>query len=78
MKDAKPWYKSKTLWFNALVAAMATAEAMSGILRDELSPLVYVFAMMIVAAVNMGLRSVTERPITIDRRYDPTKGPAQE
>lgn len=60
----KPWYASKTVIFNvlAVVAAVAAAFGYAGEVPAEWSNLVPV----IVAVVNLFLRSVTKRPLTWD------------
>ena len=59
-----PWYKSKTLWANAVMAATTTLAANLPILQPILGPVFYVSAVSVVAGVNMFLRLLTDTPIT--------------
>ncbi len=54
----KPWYQSKTLWFNALGACMAGAQYLSGIHAVPDAALVPAMA-----AGNAILRFLTTQPI---------------
>ncbi len=61
VQDAKPWYRSRTLWFNMLMAALAVAEINFGMLRplfgeDETVFKAFSFALM---AGNAALRVIT-------------------
>lgn len=58
-------FKSRTVLFNALVAAFAVLEAGSGVLRGVLSEAGYLGLMMLIAAVNVYLRSITNQPVTL-------------
>lgn len=64
---SKSIVKSRTVWFNALVAALAVLEAGSGALRGELGELGYLGLMMAIAAVNVYLRSITSQPVTLGK-----------
>lgn len=55
----KPWWKSKVLWFNAGVAAMAAAELSFNLLQPYLSPRLYALLLFLVIVINAGLRIVT-------------------
>ncbi len=59
----KPWWKSKTLWFNVAMGVGAVLEAHIGLLRDQLGPSGYLAAMCVIAAVNIALRYVTTQPV---------------
>ena len=59
----KPWYTSKTLWLNAIMAAIAVLEANFGMVRDRMEPEHYLLAIAGFAAVNAGLRVITSQPI---------------
>jgi hypothetical protein len=62
----KPWYKSKTVWFNILTIGTAVATGLTGVL-----PLLEVVltveqlqvALFITGTVNVALRAVTNSPI---------------
>ena len=59
----KKWYESKTLWFNAvaLIVTVLTAFGYTGELPAEWA----VFVPAIVAAVNMILRWVTNKAVSL-------------
>jgi NAD(P)H-hydrate repair Nnr-like enzyme with NAD(P)H-hydrate dehydratase domain len=55
----KPWWKSKTLWVNAMVAALAAFEAGTGLLQPLLPANVYAVIAFLLPAINAVLRIVT-------------------
>jgi len=57
----KPWYTSKTLWF-----AVLTILAGVGLQLADLPALESIkpYIMIVVGAINMGLRFVTTQPVT--------------
>ncbi len=55
----KPWYQSKTLWLNALAAALVVVEANFSLLQAELGNQAYIASMGALAAANLVLRSIT-------------------
>lgn len=59
----KHWLKSKTIWLNASVAALAAAEASFGLLKPYLGESVYGVALFIVTIANVYLRFVTTQPV---------------
>jgi hypothetical protein len=61
--QAKPWYKSKLVWFNAIVAAGAAAEASLHLIADYFDPRVYFGIIMTVSAINVILRFATSSSI---------------
>ena len=61
---------SRTVWFNALVAAFAVFETGSGALRGVLGETGYLLLMMGIAAANVLLRSITSQPVTL-RKGEP-------
>lgn len=61
---SKPWYKSKLVWFNVLVAVGTAAEASLHIIADNFSPNVYFGLILAVTAVNVVLRFATATSIT--------------
>jgi hypothetical protein len=61
--NSKPWYKSKTVWFNIATVGGAVAGGVVGLLptlQPLLSVEVYGIAMTVVGLINIGLRSVTK------------------
>jgi hypothetical protein len=55
---AKPWYTSKTLWFNALTAALAVGDQLAGVgvIRGDAALAVNLIG-------NIGLRFLTKEPL---------------
>ena len=60
---AKSWWRSKTLWFNALCAALGAAELGMGLLQPALPVNAYAVLSFVLAAGNAALRAVTCMPI---------------
>lgn len=65
MNNTKPWWKSRVLWFNALVAVAAIVEAQTALLAQILPPHVYPAAALGVAVVNAVLRVITATGLTL-------------
>jgi hypothetical protein len=63
MATKKPWYTSKTLWFNAFVASMAALEASTGALQGQVPTSVYMLIAVLVPGINVALRFVTSQGI---------------
>ena len=62
----KPWYKSKTVWFNIITVGGAIAAAGVGLLptlAPLLSPNVFAIVTVTVGVVNIALRSMTSDAI---------------
>lgn len=64
MSKRKPWYASKTLWFNTVLAAAAALEASTRMLQPHL-PFNFYFALtVLMPAVNVALRFVSSTELT--------------
>jgi hypothetical protein len=61
---SKPWYKSKTVWFNAASAALIAIESSIHVLQDVLGPASYLPLVGLVAAGNIILRTVSTGKLT--------------
>lgn len=61
--NAKAWYKSRTIWCNALIAALALAESQLDILQPLLPFNVYGGLAFALPIVNVVLRTVTTVPV---------------
>ena len=59
----KTWWKSKTLWLNAILAATTVAEAQLGLIQAHLGNGSYLALLSFAAALNAALRFVTSQPI---------------
>jgi hypothetical protein len=61
----KAWYLSKTLWVNALIAALATLEASTGLLQPFLPANFYTIVAVGLPVVNAVLRIVTTQGLAL-------------
>ena len=59
----KPWWKSKTLWFNALCLVLAAAEAQLSVLKDVLPGGVYAWLAFAMPVGNAVLRFLTSTAV---------------
>jgi hypothetical protein len=62
----KPWYTSKTVWFNILTVGGAAAAGLVGLvptLQPFLTPESYAVTMVVIGLVNVVLRSITSDAI---------------
>lgn len=65
MSESKCWFKSKTLWFNAFMAAFGALEATAGLLQPHFEANVYAVGMVVLAVVNAVLRVLSTKEITL-------------
>jgi len=65
MNPMKPWYKSRTLWFNVIVAGLAAMEASAGLLQPYISGNVYGYGLTLLTVGNAMLRIVTTQGVKI-------------
>lgn len=63
--EKKPWWHSKTLWFNALVAALAALEASASMIQPFLQGNVYGYALLILTVGNAALRIITSQGLSL-------------
>lgn len=61
----KAWYQSKTLWVNAIVAALAALEAGTGILQPFLPANFYAIVAVGLPVVNAVLRIITTQGLAL-------------
>lgn len=59
----KKWYKSKTIWVNAIVAALVALEAVTGVLKGVVADNFYVAIAVGLPVINAMLRIITTQPI---------------
>ena len=62
--DTKPWWKSRTIWFNVASAALVAVEASLSVLQDALGPYAYVVVVGVVAGGNVILRTLTVQGVS--------------
>lgn len=60
----KPWWKSKTMWFNILIAALLGVEMNIPNLQNFIEPEQYAYLLGAVNIINVVLRTVTKAPVT--------------
>ncbi len=61
--NAKPWWKSKTLWTNIAVIGVGVQQNLSA-LDGVVSPEVFGFALFVIGSINVILRVVTNSAVT--------------
>lgn len=68
----KPWWRSKTIWFNAAAGGVAFIAGAWSAYADALPLPKWAVLVLggVVAAVNVGLRFVTTDPVTLKRMDD--------
>jgi len=64
MIEAKPWYKSRTIIFNAIMAMLVSAEASFSILQTVLPANWYGILSFALTVGNVVLRVITTSPVT--------------
>lgn len=70
-RRAKVWWRSKTLWFNALCAALGAAELGLGLLQPALPLNAYAVLSFVLAVGNAALRVTTRMPIELPTATPP-------
>lgn len=60
----KSWYKSKVLWFNAIVSGLVALEASFSVLQGLLPANTYAIAVAVLAVGNAVLRIITTQGIS--------------
>lgn len=63
-QNTKPWYKSKTIWFNIFVAVGTAVEASLSLIEGYFDPRVFLAIIAGVAGVNAVLRIISSQGIT--------------
>lgn len=61
--EKKPWYKSKVIWFNLIVAMLAALEASASMIQPYIQGNVYGYGMLLLTIGNAGLRIITTQAI---------------
>jgi len=61
--ERKPWYHSKTLWFNLIAAGLIAMETQFSVLQPYLPGSVYAWIATVLTVVNAVLRVVTAAPL---------------
>ncbi|NOT66711.1 MAG: hypothetical protein HOP06_11960 [Methylotenera sp.] len=63
--ENKPWYTSKTLWFNAVIAGLAALEASANLLQPYITGSVYGYGLTMLTIGNAMLRIITTQGIKL-------------
>lgn len=63
----KVWWHSKTLWFNAIAAALVAAESVTGMLQPHVGVNLYAAIAVILPIANSFLRVITTKALTSDK-----------
>lgn len=66
----KPWYRSRTIWANAAVAALIALEAKFSMLAPVLPVNVYAVIAVALPVLNTVLRVVTTQGVALRRAHD--------
>ena len=66
----KPWWHSKTLWLNAVVAALVALEAGTGVLQPVVPVNVYAVLAAGLPVLNAVLRVLTTQGVALKGRGD--------
>lgn len=63
--NRKPWYLSRTIWFNLIVLALASAETQLQVLKDVLPGGLYAWLAFVLPVGNAALRFITTTGVTL-------------
>lgn len=63
--EKKPWYKSKVIWFNIVVAALAAAEASAAMIQPFVKGNVYGYGLLLLTVGNAALRIITSQGLAL-------------
>lgn len=66
-REVKPWYKSKTIWFNVLTGLGAALTGVVGLmptLQPLITPTSYAISLFVMGTINVGLRVVTKHGLS--------------
>ncbi len=61
----KPWYKSRTIWFNVIVAILIALETALHIVQPFIPGNIYAWSLLLLIIVNAGLRIITSQGLTL-------------
>lgn len=65
--EAKPWWKSRTLWVNLASAILVVLEVKYEAIKPLVSPEVYQWLALLIPVANAALRAVTTAPLSFGR-----------
>jgi hypothetical protein len=64
---SKPWYLSRTLWFNLLVLMLAAAESQIGMLKNVLPGGLFAWLAFGLPVANAALRFISTTALTVGK-----------
>lgn len=70
-QECKPWYKSKTVWFNIVSILGALVDGLVGMLymvEPFIAPGLYPFVMLAVGLINILLRAISDKAVRFTER----------
>ena len=73
VKEGKPWYKSKTIWFNVVTMVGAAFDVLFSsfyLIEPLIAPVAYPLILLFIGIVNAILRSITTQALTKQREED--------
>jgi len=65
LAEEKPWWRSKTMLFNMVAAALIAVEMNLPGLQSFIEPELYAYLLMGINIINVLLRAVTKSPVTL-------------
>lgn len=69
---SKPWWRSRTLWFNAIAFALIAAEANVRTLQSVISDgELFAIVAFALPVINAALRVITTAPVTATKENQP-------
>jgi len=69
--STKPFYQSKTILLNALLAMMAVIESQMGLMKGVIEPQAYIVILALMAGFNVFLRAITSAPVALKKVKKP-------
>lgn len=63
-RSCKPWYRSKTIWFNVGVAGLTALEASLGLIQAHVPGNAYAYIALALAVGNAMLRIITTQAVS--------------
>jgi len=61
----KPWYHSKTIWFNIIMAGLGTLEASANIVQPFVPGNIYGWGLLVLTVGNAMLRIITAQGVSL-------------
>jgi hypothetical protein len=65
MDNRKPWWRSRTIWFNAIVGGLATLEASAHLVAAFVPGNIYGWGLLLLSVGNAMLRIITTQGVAL-------------